>query len=102
MIYLKTKDTNNGITDDHLYFCWGDVHRATFSPNIETLAVLEFKTHGKTYEERRENLHNLAVEFSHACGGGFSWLEEITVISWFEKNGKRYGLTKEFKDNGII
>lgn len=102
MIYLKTKDTNNGITQDNLYYCWGDVHRATFSPDIEALAVLEFKTHGKTYAERRENLRALAVDFSLSCEGGFSWGEEIQVVSWFEKNGKKYGLTREFRENGII
>ena len=103
MIYLKTKDPNNGITTEKLLYCWGDVFRDTFNPDIEeTAVIIEFKTHGKTYAERRENLRDLAVRFSTACEGGFSWGEEIQVISWFEKNGKRYGLTREFKENGII
>lgn len=103
MIYLKTKDPNNGLTTEKLLYCWGDVFRETFSPDTaETAVIIDFKTHGKTYKERRDNLHDLAVRFSAACEGGFSWGEEIQVITWFEKNGKRYGLTKELKENGII
>ena len=101
MIYLKTKDAN-GITTDSLLYCWGDVFRVTFSPEVETLASMEFKTHGKTYAERRENLRRLACRFSEACEGGLSWNEEMQIITWFEKNGKQYGLTREFRGNGII
>ena len=102
MIYLKTKDNTNGITTDSLFYCWGDVHRATFSPEVETLAALEFKTHGKTYKERRENLRDLAISFKNACNGDLYYSEVADVCEWFEKNGKRYGLTREFKENGII
>lgn len=102
MIYLKTKDTNNGITQDNIFYCWGDVHRATFSPDIEPVAILEFKTHGKTYEERRENLRALAVDFSNACTGDLYYTDIANIIAWFEKNGKRYGLMQELKENGLI
>ena len=101
MIYLKTQDTNNGIKEESLFYCWGDVHRALFSPDVERVALVEFKTHGKTYAERREHLHNLAVTFSNACEGDLSWSEVNSIVTWFEKNGKRYGLMNEFHENGI-
>ena len=103
MIYLKTKDPNNGITTEKLLYCWGDVFRETFSPEIaETAVIIEFKTHGKTYKERRENLHNLAVNFSNACTGDLYYSDVESIIGWFEKNSKQYGLTREFRGNGII
>ena len=101
MIYLKTKYPN-GISNEAMYYCWGDVHRATFSPDIETVAILEFKTHGKTYAERRENLRALAVDFSNACTGDLYYTDVENIITWFEKSAARYGLVREFKENGLI
>ena len=102
MIYLKTLDTIKDEITENLFYCWGDVHRALFSPDVEQLAIIEFKTHGKTYAERRENLHNLAVEFSNTCTGDLYYSDVENIICWFEKNGKRYGLMKELKENGIV
>ena len=102
MLYAKIKDTNNGITTDNLFFSFSDLFTATFSPDLLTVSVIPFKVSGKNYTERKNNLAELAKEFSGSCEGGFSWQEYTTVISWFETMGKRYGLLKEFRENGII
>lgn len=102
MLYAKIKDTNNGITTDNLFFSFSDLFTATFSPDLVTVSIIPFKVSGKNYTERKENLADLAKEFSGACEGGFSWQEETTVLSWFETMGARYGLIKEFRENGII
>lgn len=31
-----------------------------------------------------------------------SWWELADMKQWFEKEGKRFGLLKEFRENGII
>ena len=103
MIYLKTLDTNTGAETEKLYFCWGDVHRATFSPDVETVSCLEFKTHGKTYKERRENLRQLAVDFQNSESGNGLYMSDICAIcDFFRVNGSRFGLMREFEENGIV
>lgn len=102
MIYLKTQD-ERGHIDEKILYCWGDVHRATFNPDIrETAVTIEFKIHGKTYAERQNCLHDIAVNFQTACTGDLYYSEIEKIVDWFEKNGKRYGLTREFKENGMI
>jgi hypothetical protein len=61
-----------------------------------------FKVSGKTYTERKENLRDLAIEYSNNVGETcLSYGELAEIGCFFEKNGKRYGLLKEFKENGI-
>ena len=57
----------------------------------------------KTYQQRKESARSEAIEHQHAMqGGDISWNEYIYITSYFYKLGKRYGLIKEFKENGII
>lgn len=58
---------------------------------------------GKTYKERKEDLYNKAVEWSNNQGEYAAWsYGELAVIQgFFEKNGKRYGLLNEFRENAI-
>lgn len=58
---------------------------------------------GKSYEERRNDLQNKAIEWSFASGAAcWSYSELADIQEFFERNGKRYGLTREFRENGII
>ena len=57
----------------------------------------------KTYRERKEAAREQAIEFQLSHGDhSYSWGELATLGSYFEKMGKRYGLLKEFRENGII
>lgn len=58
----------------------------------------------KTYKDRKEEVRQEAIEWQLA----FSEREECVSYgelaystAYFEKNGKRYGLLKEFRENGI-
>lgn len=58
---------------------------------------------GATYQEQKADLQNKAIEWSYAGGDyGWSYGELSEIQSFFEVNGKRYGLIKEFIENGII
>lgn len=58
---------------------------------------------GKSYKERRNDLQNKAIEWSFASGAAcWSYSELADIAEFFERNGKRYGLTREFRENGII
>ena len=67
------------------------------------LAYIPLKVSGKTYAERVADLDDKAIQthyaFSIAC---WSYGELAEIQSFFEKQGRRYGLTKEFRENGII
>ena len=102
MIYLKTQNANTKITKSDLFWCWGDVHEALFSPDTEQIILIDFKLHGKTYAERRENLLGIAIDFQLNESGDLFYSDYAAIGAWFEKNGKRYGLVKEFKENGIL
>ena len=65
-------------------------------------AYLPLTVSGKTYAERKENLRQLAVEIQLQDCGGLSYEEEAILCDFFKKQGKRYGLLREFEENGII
>lgn len=69
---------------------------------VYNIEILDFTIKGKTYQERKENARELAINWQNNFSF-LSWscseLSEIT--SYFEKIGKRYGLLKEFKENAV-
>lgn len=75
----------------------------TFSPLCKNIEILDFKISGKTYQEKQDNLKQLAIDWQ-LYFSGLSWsYSELTEISnYFYKNGRKYGLLKEFKENCII
>lgn len=58
---------------------------------------------GKTYQDRKEDLRNKAIEWSNTQGeyGAWSYGELATISDFFEINGRRYGLLNEFRENAI-
>ena len=64
--------------------------------------ILRFKVTGDDYEERKENLQELAITWSHTDKASVALVDEEEVRRFFEKNGKRYGLLREFRENAII
>ena len=64
--------------------------------------ILRFCVRGEDYEERKDNLRDLAVAWSNADCPDCSMMDLAKIGEFFEKNGKRYGLLAEFRENGII
>lgn len=75
----------------------------TFSPESKNIDLLSFTIKGKTYKEKKANLQEIAINYQNnfSC---YSWSygELATIYNYFQENGKRYGLIKEFKENCII
>ena len=67
------------------------------------VCYIPLKVSGKTYQERKNDLYNKAIEYQNTwfdfCG--FSYGELATIQSFFETNGRRYGLLNEFRENAI-
>lgn len=82
---------------------WEEWHKDTFDPECENIEMLDFKISGKTYQERKASLQDLAIEWqTRFAWWGWSYSELGEMGSYFYENAKRYGLVKEFKENAII
>jgi hypothetical protein len=103
MFYAAYNDTN-GERQAKVYNNYKNYYNDTFSPDIERLAFVEFVVHGKTYAERKESIRNTAIDFQTAdseVSGGLTYSEYAEVSGWFERNGRKYGLLTEFRENAI-
>lgn len=74
----------------------------TFSPITKNIKTLDFKLSGKTYQEKKNSLRDLAIEWQlNFASLSWSYLELSEIQNYFLENGKRYGLLQEFKENCI-
>ena len=75
----------------------------TFSPCCLGMNVLDFKIGGKTYQERKNNLEELAKNWQNNFASlNWSYGELAEIQDYLYKNAKRYGLVQIFKENCII
>lgn len=57
----------------------------------------------KTYYKRKEEARQKAIEWQLDFNNySYSYEELADYVEYFYKLGKRYGLLKEFRENGII
>ncbi len=55
-----------------------------------------------TYEMKKENARQEAIDWQNDfCNHNYSYGELAEFGEHFEKLGKRYGLLKEFRENGV-
>ena len=55
-----------------------------------------------TYKEQKEKAREKAIEWQRDFENhNYDWLELANWGKYFTKLGKRYGLLKEFRENGI-
>ena len=55
------------------------------------------------FDEKRNQLRQEAMDFQMSFAyNSFSYAELIACQSYFEEQAEKYGLTEEFKENGII
>lgn len=103
MFYARMKDETTGKQTSALYHETKSYFEDTFSPCISTLDIINLVVTGKTYAERREDLREKAIRFQSSIGEaeGLYMSEYATIMNWFDKNARRFGLLKEFRENGI-
>ena len=55
-----------------------------------------------TYKEQKQKAREEAIEWQRDFENhNYDWLELANLGNYFTKLGKRYGLLKEFRENGI-
>lgn len=56
-----------------------------------------------TYKEQKEKARELAVQWQYDfANNNYNWEEISEFTDFFTKLGKRYGLLKEFRENGVL
>lgn len=96
------KFEQRGEVSNYIYYDWNEWQKDTFSPEMENIAILNFKIGGKTYEERKNSLRELAIDWQLSFSDlPWSWEELAEIQDYFYTNGKKYGLLTEFKENAI-
>lgn len=88
--------------NSYTFDTWSEYHAATFSPDNRPDFVTDFTTRGKDYNSRKESARTIAQDFQHYEQGGLTWSEYNAITGKLEALGKRYGLLKEYRENGII
>lgn len=100
MFYAKYRDIN-GEEVEKLYDLPEEYYADTFSPEVDPLTVIDFSVKGKNYRERQSSVQTIAIDFQAADIGGLFMSDYARIGEWFTTQGKRYGLVKEFQENGI-
>lgn len=78
-------------------------HKETFSPLCEDIEMLDFKIGGKSYQERKNNLEELAKDWQNNFASlSWSYGELACIQDYLYENAKRYGLVHVFRENGVI
>lgn len=55
------------------------------------------------YQEQKEKVRNTAIEWQNvAAVQNLSYADIVEIADYFRPLAKRYGLLREFKENGII
>lgn len=102
LLFARIKRNEEAQEEANVYECLELFHSDTWNPTSEVITTILFQVKGKNYRERQSHLRDLAIEFQTADTEGLSWGEFAEIQYFFDVNAKRYGLTKEFRENGII
>lgn len=83
-------------------YSFPELYRETFTPEDWSIVVLDKLT--GNYNDKQAALREKAIATQQALESMeyISYNELIEIDQYFTKYGKRYGLLKEFKENGII
>ena len=87
-----------------LYHDWREYHADTFCPDVKVLGMVEFRNHGRGYHDRKDHIRETAIKMAGIISEAqdVSWSELNEMTWWLEKYARRYGLLKEFRENGVI
>lgn len=104
MVFAKIRQ-NKGNYTESLFCANSDLEELKQLLDITVLFLLPFQIHGKTYQDRKESLRNLAIDYqcNNNCDTDvlLSIGESACASNFFEINGKKYGLLREFRENCI-
>ena len=101
MIFATWTEAGGDYEYCNLFYGWEQLNKGFFDPEKELCNLIPFTVKGKTYREKQASLHDTAVNFSNAFMEGLYMSDLASICDWFYKQGKRYGLLQEFRENAI-
>lgn len=105
-LILVSYSTNNGQIVKELLDNDYQLNVLKHTNNYSEIDIIYLSVSGSSYQEKQQNASDLAKRFQDfmftTCNIDLSILEVSRVCEFFEKIGFRYGLTKEFQEEGII
>lgn len=102
LITIITNETS-GAEFMEIYTDYDEMHRETFSPEYFINRVIDTnRLPGKSYADKKALLRDQAIDYSLQNNFVMYGSDLVEIGAYFEKYGKRYGLIKEFRENGII
>ena len=83
-------------------YSYPELYRETFSPEEWNIVILDKLT--GSYNEKQAALREKAIATQQAVASleYIGYNELIDIEQYFTKYGKRYGLMRELKENGVI
>lgn len=83
-------------------YSFPELYRETFTPEEWATVILDKLT--GSYNDKQATLREKAIATQQAIASleYIGYNELIDIEQYFTKYGKRYGLLKEFRENGII
>lgn len=81
-----------------------DLNKVSWNPTFEFDFdfVIFGNLKGKTYAEKKQEVREKAIGFQRIDEGGLSYGEYAMIADYLMTYGKRYGLMREFKNEGIL
>lgn len=73
----------------------------TWNPYTRKTCLIQLNVSGRTYNERKKDLQQKAIEYLLNQAPGLYWSDVAIIQDFFETCGRRYGLLKEFRENAI-
>lgn len=102
LITIITNETSSAEFME-IYADYDEMHRETFSPEYFINRVIDTnRLPGKSYADKKALLRDQAIDYSLQNNFVMYGSDLVEIGAYFEKYGKRYGLIKEFRENGII
>lgn len=106
MYFAKIKSCVDGHTDSVLFErSYNDMLDGMRAAKAVFLFCLPLVVRGHSYQERKNSLRDLAIDFQYNNDGETDIqlsMYEIGVIEhFFERMGRKYGLLREFRENAI-
>lgn len=102
LIYVLLENGEKLYPVGYVVHSWDEFHWLTFSPLVKWTRIIDFsRLPGKTYADKKDNLREMAIDFQHTDEGGLSYGELLEIQDFFERYGRRFGLLREFRENGI-
>ena len=103
MLITITTNEISGAEFMETFADYEEMHRETFSPEYLISRVINTeRLPGKTYADKKALLRDQAIDYSLQNNFVIYGSDLVEIGAYFEKYGKRYGLIKEFRENGII